>query len=110
MAKKALLSSPSNVNVQRARLKFVNKYLCLIYIMILFGCRSGSSVPGDKKPQNGSSGPLPALHELIQFHAATSLRNVIKKNKGGMPVNELLNTSTDRAINIFLKFHVKIKF
>ena len=65
MAKKALLSSPSNVNVQRARLKFVNKYLCFIYIMILFGCRSGSSVPGDKKPQNGSSGPLPALHDLF---------------------------------------------
>ena len=26
--------------------------------------RKGSSVPGDKKPQNGSSGPLPALHDL----------------------------------------------
>ena len=32
--------------------------------MILFGGRKGSSVPGDKKPQNGSSGPLPALHDL----------------------------------------------
>ena len=29
MAKKALVSPPSNVNVQRARLKFVNKYLSL---------------------------------------------------------------------------------
>ena len=109
MAKKALLSSPSNVNVQRARLKFVNKYLCLIYIMILFGCRSGSSVPGDKKPQNGSSGPLPALHDLSNSMPHKSFRNVIK-NKGGIPVTELLNTSTDRAINICLKFHVKIKF
>ena len=32
--------------------------------MIFLGGRSGSSVPGDKKPQNGPSGPLPALHNL----------------------------------------------
>ena len=77
--------------------------------MILFGGRKGSSVPGDKKPQNGSSGPLPALHDLSNSMPHKSFRNVIK-NKGGIPVTELLNTSTDRAINIFLKFHVKIKF
>ena len=29
MAKKALLSPPSNVNVQRARLEFLKKYLSL---------------------------------------------------------------------------------
>ena len=32
--------------------------------MILFGDRKGSSVPGDKKAQNGSTGPLRALHDL----------------------------------------------
>ena len=57
----------------------VNKY-CL-------GGGAGSCAPGDKKAQNGSSVGLHAVSHTMRQR----LQNVIKKNKKGMPVTEILN-------------------
>ena len=45
---------------------------------------------GDKKAQTGS---FVGLHPVSQF-MPQRLQNVIKKNKKGMPVTEILNTCT----------------
>ena len=47
---------------------------------------------GDKKAQNESSGALHATL-LISLNTATAIE-CDKKNKGGMPIAELLDTST----------------
>ena len=53
-----------------------------------------------KKAENESSSALHATW-LISLDAATAIE-CDKKNKGGMPVTELLNTSTrNRVRNIF---------
>ena len=54
---------------------------------ILFGGSAGFCAPGDEKAQNRSSVGLHAVsHTMPQ-----RLQNVIKKNKKGMPVTEVLN-------------------
>ena len=50
------------------------------------------TIVGDKIAQNNSSRTLHATC-LISLNAATATE-CDKKNKGGMPVTELLNTST----------------
>ena len=74
--------------------------------LILFGGRSDSCILGDKKAQNESSRALHATW-LISLNAATAIG--CDKNKGGMPVTVLLNTSTPQSNNYILEISSKNK-
>ena len=71
----------------------------------MFGRRSDSCILGDKKAQNESSRALHATW-LISLNAATATESD-KKNKGGMPVTELLNTSTRESKKHILEISCK---
>ena len=73
----------------------------------MFGGRSDSCILGDKKAQNESSRALHATW-LISLNAATATEcDKKKKNKGRMPVTELLNTSTRESKKHILEISCK---
>ena len=72
----------------------------------MFAGRSDSCILGDKKAQNESSRALHATW-LISLNAATATECDKKKKKGGMPVTELLNTSTRESKKHILEISCK---